>query len=593
VKTRTLFVMLGLVAGAALFLLFTEDDEAKAPALNPLREIDFATLSKIRAERRDKPDWVLQRVGESWRFSSPEVAGGALVPANREVTEKIIGALRDGEPQASFQIDDETMRSYDFETPALRLALTDARGEVEIEVGRPQIDGFVGYRSAGSDTGFRVHVSIFDDLARSVSFYRDPRLLSLRFAEVEEIELQSEERGRQRLLREAGRWYLIDESGRRRAGDGNACDRYVAGVLALAGPPIAEDDPRLGDLAEGSILKIKVRARDGRRSQGSILLVDDGKQEVLMRREDEPSIRVAGRNGWRLLRRDFEELESRRLVDLDRSEIGEILIEGENRTPLHLVQKSRGAWYLRAEGMAIEPKVDQERFDVFCDFVLNMRTLSGLVSDEDFRPAWTLKFLFPKDTGSPPLTIEIEEPGADGVARARHSERPELLRLESGFALSLDTKWWELAQRFVTASNEGDITELELVDHREPAEGKLKVVKGTDAEGENIWLYGQRTVPIDFLRPLLSRLAFLSIDGFLGPIDEFPEIAQAEPRFEITWRIPTVESVKKDTLHWKIITRVDDQRWACTVDHFPGMLFLIRGEDLLPIEGALSGIRKS
>ena len=257
------------------------------------------------------------------------------------------------------------------------------------------------------------------------------------------------------------------------------------------------------------------------------------------------------------------------------------------------MRRGRGAWYLRVAGGQGEPKVDQERFDAFTDRLLNLRTIPGAVDEAVDEARWTLRFVFDENTASPPLVIPIAAPGEDGAALARRSDRPEGQRLEPTDLAFLDRGWWTLAQRFVTASNEADITEIKLRDRREAGEGEFHVVKGTDADGENEWRVGPRPVAAEFIRPLLGRIAFLGVDDYLGPLGGRAELAGVEPRFEISWRIPTVDAVSEEWVRWRVIARHDDQRWACTIDHFPDLVFLVRGEDLLVVENALRGIRRS
>lgn len=592
-KSRTLFVMLGLVGLAALAIILTEGPESAPEAPNPLRAVDFASLDRIESSRRDGDDWILERAGDRWRLTSASVAGGNPVPASREVTEKLIGALRDCEPQSRFVVDDETLGSYDLAPPRLRLRLRDAGGTKELEIGGPRIDDFVGFREKGAATGFRVHVSIFDDFARHPSWYRDPRLLNVRFAEVEELTLTNEQ-GSRALRREAGRWFLVGPQGAMQPGDSNLCDRFVAGVLSLAGPPCELDDDR-AKTAEGlRHVDIVARSRDGRESKGRIHLVDDSRQEVLMSRPDDPMMRVAGRVAWRVMSRDFDSLRSLKVFQVGRNELATITVEADGRSPLRFRKGPAGAWYVRPTQGPSDPKVDQERFDAFADRLLNLRMVPKTTDEaavSDVR--WTVTLGFPTDVSSPPISLKIASPGESGDAVAKRSDQRATIRLEPVDLTFLDGGWWQFAQRFVTSSNEADITEIAIVDAKETGEGELKVIKGTDPDGEDLWLAGERPVPAEFIRPLIGRLSFLAVDDFLGPIEAHPRFAAKEARFQLRWRLPTADSVSRDWLSWKVIDRYDDERWVCSVDHFPGLLFLIRGEDLLVVENALRGMRRS
>ena len=102
-------------------------------------------------------------------------------------------------------------------------------------------------------------------------------------------------------------------------------------------------------------------------------------------------------------------------------------------------------------------------------------------------------------------------------------------------------------------------------------------------------------------RGLTGRLAYLSVDEYIGELDADPKTAELldRPLCAVRWRSPERNSPERPTPEspgvedekwWKLVRRLDDTRFACVCSIFPRLVFAVDAHDMTFIEDALRGM---
>ncbi len=598
----TVYVMLLLVclaAGAALWMGRETKEESDA---DPLSLVDWSTVERVACERLNGVRWRMEREGERWMLVSPDVADGAKVAANDEIRLHVFGVLQDTIPVQQVATKDLDLAEWGLEPPELRLTLRDAGGSWTIDFGKADVNQEVYYRMAGGGTCYKTDRSTLEELWREPRWLRDPHLCDVPLHRVTYLRFRPRDRSGFDLEKVGLKWMVRQGDAPARRGDFVLCEQVVNGLSGMRGdPPPPDVVPEVPD--GDPAYRIEVTDVNGEVHAFSVLAVDDENHRIVAKRDDEPDVRFVPGSFRRFLDYAPRDLEDPVFIGFDARDLSSIELKGPGRRgELHL-KKVGGRWLL-AMGPEFLWAVDVDAFRRLRDALLGMRVHSRLAETKDFAPDVTAIFRLSENTQAPPVFVEFSRPDGEGRRIGRRSDEEGGALLPAIADRVLQTPYWALLSRHVAAGMDEAIDLIAIRD-REGIE-RTVVRAGPDVwRLESVMRDGKpledpkgREVAKEFLQGLLVKLTYFQVLEFAGPPDEATQRAFEHPLYVLRWHHPEAKRRKPSDSPWvqddkvlEIGKRIDDTRYACRINTFPGLIFYIAGEDLNRIEDALRGMK--
>ncbi|MEE9392191.1 MAG: DUF4340 domain-containing protein [Planctomycetota bacterium] len=578
-----MFLLL-MAAFAAVFYLRGQEDEA--PPVDPLRNVDFSTLKAVVCRDGKGSEWRLEIEADKYFLRSSQIADGLRVSADQELARRVISLLKESRPVRDLDLESIDPKAWGLQPPSLILALEDGSKEHLIHVSRPDLDNGVLYYRPGEKDLFRVNRRIFDEFRRAPYAFRNPRLSSLSYAEVQGLQIKRPHESVS-MRRLGGRWFLSQKDRFDRANPLKV-DQLVAFFANQKGGPLSKERQALDwqELAE-----VSLNDGLGKIARYFVYKTSSNARILAARRADETELRQLPLTVLNHITITAEQLRDPSLIGLAESELASIIIEGPGRKlPLLLRQREGKYWYV-GQGRVV-PRVDRSRFEAFRDRVLNLRIVERLETTPDFDAFLTIRLKYAGDRDRPDLVVKLSRPRDDGLVLAQRSDEKNGVLVAKSELEALQTPYWKLMQLHVFSASDAAINHFTIDDQKGRA---FKLERSDDGVA---WQRSQgEPLGASLMTPVLSRLAYLGVADFLGvlPADQVKKLF-AKPSWKVSWHSPEQKNEKgipyrPETKIWEIGGLVDDIHHACRINLFPGLIFSIKGEDLLFLNVLFNALR--
>lgn len=574
-----------LVAGG--FLLMGGDDERTA-AVDPLRSVDYASLKRLRCVTKDIGEWTMEGQGQEWTLTSPTLADGKPVGADAGRVQRIIGFLRDYAPHDQRSVESLDLGEWGLEPPVTVLEIEDGGGKTVLHFGEVDVDLELYYREAGSDTLFKVGAEIASDLRLDPRHLRHPGLTDATPHLVKRIEMEKSGDGASYALdRVANRWFVAADGTSRRRGDPSLCEQLVTGLAALTGEPVERA------VTDEVLYKVSVLGMDDRRHEYLIHGIDEETGGLFARRADEPDVRLTSRDARRWFEFSVDELIDPIFTGFEIGSLSAIVLEGRGRVDQLHVEQKFGRWYVRFYD-SFAWRSDPKRMTTFRDALLALK-VDAYLESASFEPDFTARFSFNQEGAeSLDVVVEVSPPQEDGTRLIRRSDEAGVAVMKADLADVFRTRYFEVMAQDVCSTQTESIDRIAIRMNGEE--------EYTAAKVDGAWKRPNgESVSSEFLTGLSGRLAYLSVEDYVGELDEDTETAELldRPLCHVRWRSPERNTPDRPTPEapgveddkwWKLVRRLDDTRFTCVCSIFPRLVFTVDGHDMTFIEDALRGM---
>lgn len=595
-----LLIMFALVVAAGLFAFLQGRRTAPGDrARSPLESIDYSSVRLIESTREALPGWTMEKAGSTLVLRSPAVAEGRPVAADSALRARILGFLQDASWIDCRAEDELDLAEWGLAPPLLRVRIEDASGSHRFEIGRADLAKDIWLRDPETRLVFKYPARVFGDLGLEPRWYRDPHLADIPAHLVECIRVEPQGHATYEIRRQGLRWLVAPEGAESFHADPVVMDRLGVALANLEGRPL---EARL-EAAGEPLFRVSVRG-NGRECHYDLLEVSPA--GIVARRGGEDDLRGVDGGLARFFVADPDELEDRRLFGVEFSDLVAIDVSRPGHEDLHLARKG-DYWRLLFSRLLVRP-VDPEAFRGFREGVESLRSEGHRPLPADFEPVGRVQMHFDRDLEIPALELLFSAPDAAGRRLVKRSDLALAAVVGPEIATLLELDYWDLMARYLGSGNADSISELGLRDpdgneyrlRRESEQGGSWLLTDHLRAGAPVPGFSPRVVPEEGLRGLLDRLAQLSVPRFLGERDD-EELARifAAPRYLVTWKsselllVPPTGPRAPRCSEWKRLevgARLDDDHLQARVDQFPALVFVLSGNDLLPLTDALRAV---